>query len=78
MADRHRVGDGRGRTDSEVAGPGDRRAGIMNKVYAQAQEAVARAAADPQLAEKARQQAEQVLGAFFAQQGWSLTIRWVE
>jgi len=58
--------------------PGDRRAGIMNKVYAQAQEAVARAAADPQLAEKARQQAEQVLGAFFAQQGWTLTIRWVE
>jgi hypothetical protein len=58
--------------------PGDRRAGIMNQVYAQAQEAVARAAADPQLAEKARQQAEQVLGAFFVQQGWSLTIRWVE
>jgi hypothetical protein len=58
--------------------PGDRRAGIMNQVYAQAQEAVARAAADPQLAEKARQQAEQVLGSFFAQQGWTLTIRWIE
>jgi hypothetical protein len=58
--------------------PGDRRAGIMNQVYAQAQEAVARAAADPQLVEKACQQAEQVLGSFFAQQGWTLTIRWIE
>jgi hypothetical protein len=58
--------------------PGDFRAGIMNKVHAQAQEAAARAAAHPQLAEKACQQAGQVLGSFFAQYGWTLTIHWID
>jgi hypothetical protein len=58
--------------------PGDGRNIMVNRAYAQAQEAVAHAAADPQLVDKARQQAQEVLGWFFAQQGWTLSITWVE
>ena len=44
--------------------------------YREAQRAVAAAADDPELAGRARRQAQVVLRAFFAALGWDVQVRW--
>ena len=61
-----------------VPGDGQSRARVLDLAYGEAQQTIAAAAADPQLSQRARRQAEQVLGAFFKALGWSITIRWAE
>ena len=57
-------------------GGGGADAAAVNRAYREAQRVVASAAEDPHLNERARRQAEQALGAFFAALGWRVTIRW--
>lgn len=58
--------------------PGDKRtsATVIERAYRDAQKFVTDAAGDPALLNRARRQAEQVLGAFFKATGWEITIRW--
>jgi hypothetical protein len=60
--------------------PGDNRtsAAVIEQAYREAQEAVARVGADPDLLVRARRQAETVLGAFFSATGWKVGVRWIE
>jgi hypothetical protein len=57
--------------------PGDAgRTRVLNEAYAQAEAALAAAAADPRLVETASHYAEQALAGFFASGGWKVTVRW--
>ena len=60
--------------------PGGRDAdtAAVNLAYRQAQRALGDVANDPALLQRARQQAEQVLQAFFQALGWEVRIRWTE
>ena len=59
-----------------VPGGGDADAAAVNAGYREAQRAVAAAADDPELAGRARRQAQVVLRAFFAALGWDVQVRW--
>lgn len=48
----------------------------LNAAYRDAQRYVAAAAGDREVLGRARRQAEQVLGAFFAALGWTVQVRW--
>jgi hypothetical protein len=58
--------------------PGDEEAdtAAINAAYRQAQQIVAQAAANPEIIERSRGQAEQVLQAFFTAMGWRVRIYW--
>jgi hypothetical protein len=57
--------------------PGDAgRTRVLNEAYAQAEAALAAAAADPTLIDAASRHAEQVLAGFFASGGWKVSVRW--
>jgi hypothetical protein len=51
---------------------------VTNLALRDTQQFVADAAAEPALIERARHQAEQVLGSFFKAVGWTVTVRWRE
>jgi hypothetical protein len=52
------------------------RSAVIERAYQQAQDSVARSAADPKLTDAARRRAEQVIGAFFQALGWRVNVRW--
>ena len=54
----------------------DADAAAVNAGYREAQRAVAAAADDPELAGRARRQAQVVLRAFFAALGWDVQVTW--
>jgi hypothetical protein len=57
--------------------PGDAgRTRVLNEAYAQAEAALAAAAADPTLIDAASRHAEQVLAGFFATGGWKVSVQW--
>lgn len=57
-------------------GEGQASAAIVQRAYRDAQRLVASASADPSVLHRARQQAELVLGSFFAATRWKVTVRW--
>ena len=59
-----------------VPGGRDADAAAVNAGYREAQRAVAAAADDPELAGRARRQAQVVLRAFCAALGWDVQVRW--
>ena len=59
-----------------VPGGRDADAAAVNAAYREAQRAVAAAADDPELAGRARRQAQVVLRAFFAALGWDVHVTW--
>ncbi len=59
-----------------VPGGRDADAAAVNAGYREAQRAVAAAADDPELAGRARRQAQVKLRAFFAALGWDVQVRW--
>ncbi len=61
-----------------VPGGTDADAAAVNAAYREAQRAVAGAADDSQLAERARRQAEVVLRAFFGALAWDVQVRWAD
>jgi hypothetical protein len=57
--------------------PGDAgRTVVVNRAYAEAERALAAAAATPEMIEQAKTQAERVLVNFLAAAGWTVTVRW--
>jgi hypothetical protein len=57
--------------------PGDAgRTRVLNEAYAQAEAALAAAAADPSLVDVASHHTEQVMAGFFATGGWKVSVRW--
>jgi hypothetical protein len=59
--------------------PGDRaETSVSNSAYAEAQRIVAVAAQSPQIVQRARKQAEVVLGCFFTAIGWQVQVRWAD
>lgn len=59
--------------------PGDEgKPQLINRAYADAQRIVASAAEDPELIQRARDQAQTVLRTFFEMLGWSVSIRFTE
>jgi hypothetical protein len=59
-----------------VPGGADADAAAVNAAYREAQRAVVGAADDPELAGRARRQAEAVLRTFFGALGWDVRVRW--
>lgn len=57
-------------------GDGQTSAAVIQRGYRDAQRYIAGAAGDPSLLARSRQQAEHVLGTFFAATGWRITVRW--
>ena len=49
---------------------------VLNQLYAQAQDSMARAGGSPELRDRARAHAQRVLEWFFISLGWQVTIRW--
>ena len=49
---------------------------VVDRAYRDAQRFVAAAADDPAMIARSRQQAEQVLAAFFKATGWTVTVKW--
>jgi hypothetical protein len=59
--------------------PGDAgRTAVLNRAYAEAEQAVAEAAAKPDVIDKAIEHAQEALGSFFATGGWRVEIRWTQ
>jgi len=59
--------------------PGDAgRTVVLNRAYAEAEQAVARAAMTPATIDEAADHAGHVLTAFFATGGWTVQVRWIE
>jgi hypothetical protein len=57
--------------------PGDAgRTAVLNRAYAEAEQAVAEEAAKPDVIDKAAEHAEQAIASFFATGGWRVSIRW--
>jgi hypothetical protein len=57
--------------------PGDAgRRVVLNRAYAEAEKALAAAAATPQMIESVKTQAADVLSTFFQAAGWNATVRW--
>jgi hypothetical protein len=58
--------------------PGDAaRTAILNRAYAEAEQAIADAAATPETINEATEHARHSLAAFLATGGWDFEIRWV-
>jgi hypothetical protein len=49
---------------------------VVDRAFRDAQRFVAAACNDPALIARSRQQAEQVLAAFFKAMGWTVAVRW--
>jgi hypothetical protein len=57
--------------------PGDAgRTVVLNRAYAEAEEALGAAAVTPQVIESAKTQAQRVLVDFLASTGWNVSVRW--
>jgi hypothetical protein len=61
-----------------VPGGGEAQAAVVDRAYRDAQRIVGAAAEDPAMRERARRQAEQVLGAFFRAADCKVSVRWAE
>ena len=59
-----------------VPGSQEADAAVVNRVYLEAQRALADAAGEPALVERARGQAEKVLRTFCAAMDWTFEVRW--
>jgi hypothetical protein len=59
--------------------PGDAgRTAVLNRAYAEAEQAVAEAASTPDTIDQAAEHASEVIGSFFATGGWRVEIRWTQ